>query len=91
MISERDGAVTFDVKVQPRASRDAVIGMRDEVLRIALRAPPVDGEANEALVAFLASKLGVAKRAVQILHGHGGRQKTVRITGVGRAAIGALG
>lgn len=90
MIVEKDGAVSFDVRVQPRASRDATLEIRDGVVRIALRAPPVDGAANDALVAFLAERLRVPKRAIEIVRGHTGRTKTVRVAGTTRAAVESL-
>lgn len=86
-IIEDAGAVTFDVKVQPRASRERVVGMEGERLKIALTAPPVDGAANEALVRFLAAALGVARRDVEIVRGQTGRLKTVRVGGVTRDAV----
>jgi len=86
-ITEHAGAVTFDVKVQPRASREKVVGIEGDRLKIALTAPPVDGAANEALVAFLATALGVGRRDVEILRGQTGRLKTIRVRGVGRDAV----
>jgi uncharacterized protein (TIGR00251 family) len=89
-LSERDGAVWIPVRVQPRASRDAVVGELDGALKIALTAPPVDGEANAALVAFLAKKLGVPKRDVTLVAGATGRSKTVAVRGVTPDAVRAL-
>ena len=86
-IGQEQGAVTFDVKVQPRASRERIVGMEGERLKIALTAPPVDGAANEALVAFVARALGVAKRDVEITRGATGRLKTVRVRGIDREAL----
>jgi len=83
-------SVVLEVKVQPRSSRDAILGVTGGVLRIALVAPPVDGAANDALVAFLAERLGVPKRAIEIVRGETARRKTVRIEGVTDAAVAAL-
>ena len=69
---EDAGAVVFSVRVAPRASRSAVLGVHEGALKVALTAPPVDGAANAALVAFLAKALGVAKRDVVILTRGGG-------------------
>jgi uncharacterized protein (TIGR00251 family) len=82
--------VRFDVQVAPRASREAVLGERDGALKVALTAPPVDGEANAALVAFLAKKLGVAKRDVHITHGTSSKRKTLEGDGVTPDAVLAL-
>jgi uncharacterized protein (TIGR00251 family) len=86
-IIEHAGAVTFDVKVQPRARRERIVGLDGGRVKIALTAPPVDGAANEALVAFLATALGVPRRDVEILRGKTARLKTVRVTGVTREAV----
>lgn len=80
----------FDVRVVPRASRDAIVGEHDGALKIALTAPPVEGEANAALVALLAKELGVAKRDVVLLRGEASRSKRVEVRGVDAAAVRAL-
>jgi uncharacterized protein len=82
------GGAELDVLVQPRASRTRVVGEHDARLKIQLAAPPVDGEANAALVAFLAHALGARKADVEIVRGDTGRRKTVRVAGV--AAAGAV-
>lgn len=81
-IHEEKGGVSFGVRVSPRASRDAVMGVHDGALKVALTAPPVEGAANAALIALLAKALGVAKRAVTIASGEASRQKRVRVDGV---------
>jgi uncharacterized protein len=70
------------VRVQPRASREAILGWRADALRLAVTAPPVDGEANEAIRRLLARALGVAPSAVSLVHGQRGRDKVVRIEGM---------
>ncbi len=82
--------VRFGVVVAPRASREAVLGVHDGALKIALTAPPVDGAANEALVAFLARALGVAKRDVRIASGQTGRRKRLEVDGASAEAVRAL-
>lgn len=81
------GAVTLELLVQPRASRTRVVGEHDGRLKVQLAAPPVDGEANAALVEFLAGALGVRKGDVAVLRGETGRRKTVRVAGVTVAAV----
>ncbi len=78
--------VTLELLVQPRASRTQVLGEHDGRLRIALAAPPVDGEANAALLEFLARALGVRKAEVALLRGESGRRKTVRVAGASAEA-----
>ena len=67
------------VRVQPRASRDEIVGWQDERLKIRITAPPVDGKANSHLVKFLAKAFGVAKRDIELLSGETGREKRFRI------------
>lgn len=77
------GGVRFTVRVQPRASRSEVVGVRGNALKLRLAAPPVDGAANDELVGLLAAELGVPRRAVRIVSGISSRSKTVEVDGVG--------
>ena len=79
--------ITLDVRVIPRARKTECAGFRDDVLVIRVAAPPVDGAANDALIAFFAATLHVPRRAVRILSGARGRQKRVAIEGVTRQDI----
>jgi uncharacterized protein (TIGR00251 family) len=67
------------VHAQPRASRDEIAGQHGDALKVRVAAPPVDGEANEALRKFLGKQFGVPKSAVTVESGDGSRHKTVRI------------
>ncbi len=88
---EGAGGAVLELLVQPRASRTRVVGEHDGRLKIQLAAPPVDGEANAALQAFLAGVLGVKKADVTLLAGETGRRKRVRIAGrTAEAAAAAL-
>lgn len=78
------------VLVQPRASRTRVVGVHDGQLKVQLAAPPVDGEANAALVDFLARTLGVPRRQVTLVAGEASRRKRVRVSGVEAASVEAL-
>ncbi len=89
-VKEHDGAVTFDVLVQPRASRAKLGPVHDGRLKVAVTAPPVDGEANAAVIELIAKTLGVSKGAVEVIAGQSSRRKTVRVAGVTRAAVEAL-
>ena len=73
---------TINVRVQPRASRSRIVGMRDGALRLAVAAPPHDGEANAAMLELLAGALGVARSRLIILRGHSSRNKVVSIQGI---------
>jgi uncharacterized protein (TIGR00251 family) len=82
--------LTIDVLVVPRASRTAVGPMVGDRLRVAVTAPPVDGEANAAVVDALAKAFGVRRSAVTIVRGQRGRRKTVSIAGTGPGALEAV-
>lgn len=71
------------VRIQPRASKNGLVVQSDGSLKIRLTAPPVDGAANEALIAFLAKVLQVSKSQVEILSGHAAREKRIRVIGIG--------
>lgn len=85
-VREAAGSVILEILVQPRASRTRVVGEHDGRLKVQLAAPPVDGEANAALVEFLADALGARRSDVVIERGDTGRRKTVRVAGVTAAA-----
>ncbi|MCB9629931.1 MAG: YggU family protein [Sandaracinaceae bacterium] len=89
--AREDGdALVFSVRVAPRASRSAVLGVHDGALKVALTAPPVDGAANAALIAFLAKALGVAKRDVTLEQGETSRTKRFRVVGATLPRLRAL-
>ena len=75
------------VRVQPRASADAVVGEREGAIAIRLKAPPVDGQANAALIKFLARRLGLPQRDLQLVRGAGSREKWIRVQGLTAAAV----
>ena len=89
-VLEREGAVTFSMRVQPRASKDEIAGEMGGALKVRLRAPAVEDRANEALVEFLAQLLKRPRSAVRILSGERSRTKRVEIHGVTRQQILAL-
>lgn len=76
----------LEVHATPRASRTRVAGVHGGRLKVQLAAPPVDGAANAELERFLAAELGVPRAAVEIAAGHGGRRKTVVVSGLGLEA-----
>ena len=83
--------IVFGVRVQPRASRNAVEGEWQGALKVRLTAPPVDDKANAALCAFLAEQLNIPRSAVRILAGERSRNKRVEVRGVTAAQVRALG
>ena len=76
------------VRIQPRAGRSQIIGWRaDGALSVRVAAPPVDGQANDALTALLAASLRLRQSAVTIAHGTRGRDKLVRVAGLSPTEI----
>lgn len=83
---EVDGGVLLAVRVTPKASRTEAVGVVDTsdgrtALAVRVAAPPVEGAANEALIAFLAKALGLRKSAVSVASGETGRLKLVSLEG----------
>ena len=90
MICDRPTGVELDVRVIPRARKTEITGVRDDAIVVRLAAPPVEGAANEALVAFVAEWLAVPRRAVHILSGERSRRKRVTVDGVSADVVRAL-
>ena len=81
-LETRDGCACLRVRVQPKASRNAVKLEPDGRVRVALTAPPVDGAANQALRDFLAKTLQIPRRSVELVSGERSREKVLRIRGL---------
>jgi uncharacterized protein len=77
----------IQVRLQPRGSRDELLGMRDGVLRAKVVAPPVDGKANKALCKLVAKQVGVAPSRVSVVRGEKAREKLVRVEGIDDATL----
>lgn len=75
------------LRVQPRASHDAILGWQDGSLRVRVTAPPVEGEANRAVTALVARALGLPASAVSVVRGARGRDKLVRVRGMTAAEV----
>ena len=82
MTGKAGPVTTLAVRVVPRSPREGIAGHEGGIVRIRLSAPPVEGRANEALIRFLATALGVPRGRVSILSGVSGRNKIVRIAGI---------
>jgi uncharacterized protein (TIGR00251 family) len=83
-------AITIEILVQPRASRAKIGPMHDGRIKIAVTAPPVDGEANAAVVELLAARLGIARGDIAVIAGASSRRKTLRIANVTEAQVAEL-
>jgi uncharacterized protein (TIGR00251 family) len=81
-VHETAEGVTFTVKVQPGARRNATLGELGDALKISLTAPPLDGRANEACIELLSHALRVPRSRVSIVSGRTSRRKLIRVTGI---------
>jgi len=81
-IRQADNSVEIALRVHPRARRAGITGIHDNRIKLAVNAPPEDGQANRAIVKLIAATLGVASRQVEIIRGATSRSKDVRVTGV---------
>ena len=86
-ITKTATGVTLRVRVQPGASKNEIVGVQQDALKIRISAPPVEGKANKALVQFLAEQLEVRRSQVEILSGHTSRIKTIRVIGEGTTGL----
>lgn len=86
-LREDGDGVVLSLHIQPGAKRTETAGLHGEALKIRLAAPPVDGKANDALVAFLAKTLGIPKSHVELVAGHSSRTKRVRVADISATAV----
>lgn len=82
MFTKTERGIKLALFVQPKASKNEIIGPHNGALKIKITAPPVDGKANAALIEFLSDVLDVPKRQIEILKGETGRNKSVEISGL---------
>lgn len=75
-------ACTLELKTIPNATRDQLVGWLGDVLKVKVRAPALEGRANDALLDFLAKQLGLPRRAVTLVRGDKSRHKVVRLDGL---------
>jgi uncharacterized protein (TIGR00251 family) len=77
--TEKNGAIIFNVRVVPRASKSEIVGELDGALKVRIASPPVDGAANAELIKLLAKTFGVAKAQVEIIGGQTSKSKQIKI------------
>ena len=80
-LKETSSGITFSVKVQPRARKNAITGTVGDALKLALTAPPVEGKANQAVIEFLADFFDIPRSSITIASGAASRRKVIRISG----------
>ena len=79
MSPKPDDRCTLKVRVQPKASRNQIDGFEDGTLRLRVTAPPTEGKANAGVISLMAKTLGVSKSRLEIVRGHGSRDKVVLV------------
>jgi uncharacterized protein (TIGR00251 family) len=82
VVRDTHDGVTLNVKVHPRAKKNAITGEIGEALKLSLTAPPIAGQANEACIEFFAAVLKVPRSSIRIASGQSSRRKTLRIWGI---------
>ncbi len=78
--------IKFNIRVQPRASRNQVVGLHNGALKVKVQAPPVEGAANKACIAVMAKALQIPKSSIEIISGHNARNKRLRVGTGGKGA-----
>ncbi len=86
-IKETAEGITISVKIQPRASKNEVVGLHGNALKIRLTAPPVEGAANALLITFLSDKLDLPKQNFELIQGLTSRNKLIRVIGINKELI----
>jgi len=76
----QQGVLTLNLHVQPKASKDEWAGLHGDRLKLRIKAPPVDGKANQHLIGFIANEFGVSKSACKLISGESGREKRIAIS-----------
>ena len=89
-IRETPDGVIFKAAIQPRGSKNEIVGLKGDALKIRLTAPPVEGAANKMCVEFLAETLKVKKSDVEIIRGQASRSKKVLVRSATRKEIESL-
>lgn len=82
MIESTKGGVRLHLFIQPKSSKNEVVGPHNGEIKIKLTAPPVDGKANQCLIEFLADLFDIPKRDIILLKGETGRHKVVELKGL---------
>ena len=87
IVSEKPDGCILKCWIQPRSSRNALVGVHGDAVKIALTAPPVDGKANKELLKFLAKYFKLSKSSIQIIAGESSRNKTILIADIDKDTI----
>lgn len=86
-LRETAEGITISVKIQPRASKNEIVGFHGDALKIRLTAPPIEGAANALLITFLSDKLDLPKQNFELVQGLTSRNKLIRVIGATKELI----
>jgi uncharacterized protein (TIGR00251 family) len=89
-VQQQGDAVTFAIKVHPRAKRERISGVLGDALKVELTTPPVEGRANEACIRFFADLFSVRPSSVSIASGASSRNKVIRVTDISAESVNRL-
>ena len=87
IVRESKRGAILTIHVVPRSARNEIAGIHGDALKVRLKAPPVEGAANAALIAFIAETLDVLPRQVKIISGHSSRHKVLSVSGLSREVV----
>jgi uncharacterized protein (TIGR00251 family) len=90
IVSPQDTKSIITIKLLPRSSKNQIVGMEGDTIKIRVTPPPVDGKANEALIELLAKRLRVSKSNIKIISGRRSKLKTVQVVGLSQDEIALL-
>jgi len=74
--------ILLKVYLQPKSSKNEIVGPYRDGIKVKVTAPPIEGKANEALIRFLAKELGVSLSSIEIIRGHHSQEKAMKISGI---------
>jgi uncharacterized protein (TIGR00251 family) len=80
-LEDKEGGVILKIRVQPRASKNELVGIQGDCLKIKVTSPPIEDRANEKLCEFLSHIMGVKKSGIEVIGGHKARVKRVMVAG----------
>ena len=89
-IYEHEGSVTFDVRVIPRSSKSEIVGELDGALKVKLKAPPVDGAANDELIRLVSKEFNIPRSDIEIVSGLTSKSKRIRVNQLTKPQILAI-
>lgn len=89
-IKETEEGVIFSVLIQPRSSKNEIVGLQDDFIKIKVTSPPIDGRANKQFLNILGEKLKINKSMIEIIGGSKSRRKTIKIKHITKKEIESL-